>query len=135
MFYISQDKQKMTPESVKHLIEQTYWASDRPIDIIASSIENSICFGAFDCESDELVGFARVVTDFCTCYYLCDVVVDEKHRLCGIGKALINAITSDKRFDKLEGLLITRDAHGLYSQYGFKSKENIFMGRGLNSSV
>ena len=63
----------MTPESVKHLIEQTYWASDRPIDIIVSSIENSICFGAFDCDSDELVGFAHVVTDFCTCYYLCDM--------------------------------------------------------------
>ncbi len=135
MFYISDDKQKIVPESVKHLIEQTYWASNRPLDTIAASIENSICFGAFDSDSDELLGFARIVTDFHTCYYLCDVIVDECHRGNGIGKALVSTITSDKRFDTLEGLLITRDAHGLYSQYGFESKEGIFMGRGLNSSL
>ncbi|MBQ0110402.1 MAG: GNAT family N-acetyltransferase [Oscillospiraceae bacterium] len=135
MFYISDDEQKMAPESVKLLIEQTYWASKRPLDVIAKSIENSVCFGAFDSQSDELIGFARVVSDFCTCFYLCDVIVDERHRAGGVGKALISAITSDKRFDGLEGLLITRDAHGLYSQYGFESKEEIFMGRGLNSSL
>ena len=135
MFYISDDKQKIKPESVMPLIKQTYWASDRPLDTIAASIENSVCFAAFDSDKDTLIGFARVVTDFSTCYYLCDVVVDESHRGRGIGKALVNAITSDKRFDKLEGLLITRDAHGLYSQYGFTCKEGIFMGRGLNSSL
>ena len=135
MFYISDDKQKMAPESVRRLIAQTYWASDRPLDVIAASIENSVCFGAFDADSGELLGFARVVTDFSTCYYLCDVIVDERHRGIGIGKALESAITSDKRFDGLEGLLITRDAHGLYSQYGFDSRNGIFMGRGLNASV
>ena len=135
MFYITEDKQKMTPESVRLLIRQTYWASDRPLDTIAASIENSVCFGAFDSDSGELVGFARVVTDFSTCYYLCDVIVDEHHSGNGIGKALVNTITSDKRFDALEGLLITRDAHGLYSQYGFNGKDGIFMGRGLNSSL
>lgn len=134
-FYICDDKQKMKPESVMKLIKQTYWASDRPLEVIASSIENSICFGAFDSKSDELLGFARVVSDLCTCFYLCDVIVDEPYRGNGIGKALIKAITSDTRFDKLEGLLITRDAHGLYSKYDFLSKEGIFMGRGLNSSL
>ncbi len=135
MFYISDDKRKIAPESVKPLIEQTYWASDRPLDTIAASIENSVCFGAFDSDSDELIGFARVVTDFCTCYYLCDVIVDESRRGNGVGKALVDTITSDSRFDGLEGLLITRDAQGLYSKYGFVSREGIFMGRGLNSSV
>ena len=135
MFYISDNKKKIAPKNVKPLIKQTYWASDRSLETIEKSIENSICFGAFDSDSDELIGFARVVTDLYTCYYICDVVVDEAHRGNGVGKALINAITSDKRFDKLEGLLITRDAHGLYSQYGFISKEGIFMGRGLNSSL
>ena len=135
MFYISNDKNKMTPESVKLLIEQTYWASNRPLDIIAASIENSVCYGAFDSDSNKLIGFARVVTDFYTCYYICDVIVDETYRGKGIGKAIIDTITSNPQFDKLEGLLITRDAHGLYSQYGFVSKDGIFMGRGLNSSL
>ena len=135
MFYISDDKKKIAPESVMRLIRQTYWASNRPLDEITVSIENSVCFGAYDSDNDELIGFARVVTDFSTCYYLCDVIVDEGHRSNGIGKALVKAITSDERFDRLEGLLITRDAHGLYSQYGFTGKDGIFMGRGLNSSL
>ena len=135
MFYICDDNKKMAPESVMALLKQTYWASNRPLDKIAASIGNSVCFGAFDSDSDELIGFARVVTDFSTCYYLCDVVVDESHRGNGIGKALVNTITSDERFDALEGLLITRDAHGLYRQYGFLGKEGIFMGRGLNASL
>ena len=135
MFYITDDKEKMIPESVRRLIRQTYWASDRPLDTIAASIENSVCFGAFDSDSGELVGFARVVTDYCTCYYLCDVIVDECRRGNGIGKALVNAITSDKRFKTLEGLLITRDAHGLYSQYGFESRDGVFMGSGLSPAL
>ena len=129
MFYISDDKRKLTPESVMALLRQSYWANKRPLDTIAASVENSVCFGAFDRDSGELIGFARVVTDFCTCYYLCDVIVDERHRGNGIGKALVSAVTSDARFAELEGLLLTLDAHGLYRKYGFAGKDGIFMGR------
>lgn len=62
---------------------------------------------------------ARVVTDFATTFYLADVIIDEKYRGKGIGKKLISTIVSDKRFSSLLGILVTKDAHGLYEHFGF----------------
>ena len=70
-------------------------------------------------EKDKFVGMARVITDFATTFYIADVIVDEKYRGRGIGKKLISTIVSDNRFSNLLGLLVTRDAHGLYEQFGF----------------
>lgn len=66
------------------------------------------------------MGFARVVTDFVSIWYLCDVIVDESHRGQGIGKMLMSAVVSDERFVKAGALLKTKDAHGLYRKYGFQ---------------
>ena len=118
MFYIS-DKEEIKLDELIKLLRQTYWASERQEEQVIKALENSIHFGAYD-EEGHLIGFARVVTDFVTIYYLCDVIVDEKHRGSGIGKALIETIVNDERFAKVPALLKTRDAHGLYSKYGFK---------------
>lgn len=118
MFYIS-DKKDIDICQLKKLLEQTFWASTLPVDLIEKSMEHSVNFGAFDKESDELVGFARVVTDYVTLYYICDVIVDAEHRGQGIGKALIDTIVNDDRFVGVPALLKTKDAQGLYSQYGF----------------
>jgi len=120
MYYISKDKSKLTAERVQYLLKQTYWADKRELDVIARSIENSVCYGVYLTETDELIGFARCVTDFSTTFYLADVIVDEKYRGNGIGKAIVNTVTNDEDMKDLFGLLVTRDAHGLYEQYGFK---------------
>ena len=86
-------------------------------ETIKKSIENSIVFGAY--ENDRFVGMARVITDFATTFYIADVIVDEKYRGKGIGKKLVSTIISDNRFSTLLGILVTRDAHGLYEHFGF----------------
>lgn len=118
MFYISCDKEIPISE-LMNLLKQTYWATERTEGDARKSLQHSVNFGAFD-EKNCLIGFARVVTDFVSMYYICDVIVDEKHRGNGIGKALVEAIVNDKRFTTLSGLLKTKDAHGLYNQYDFK---------------
>lgn len=105
-----------------YLMKQTYWATERSKEDVLTAMHNSICFGAFD-EEGNLVGFARVVTDYVSIWYLCDVIVDEQHRGNGIGKMLISAIVSDKRFSKASALLKTKDAHGLYRKYGFSDAD------------
>ncbi len=130
MFYISKDKSKIDPKAVEKLLRQTYWADKRPYETIVKSMENSVCFGVFDSATDELIGFARCITDFATTYYLADVIVDEKHRGNGIGKAIVNAVTTDEDFSDIFGLLVTRDAHGLYDQYGFNKDGEKSMLRG-----
>ena len=100
-----------------YLKHQSYWAQGRSRETVQRSIENSLCFGVY--QGRQHVGFARVVTDFATFSWICDVFILETHRGKGLGKRLIQAIVShpdlqnDNRF-----LLATRDAHELYRKYG-----------------
>lgn len=94
----------MNFEKVNELLAQTYWANKRDDEKIRKSMENSLCYGAFN-EGNEQIGFARVITDFATTYYICDVIVDEKYRGIGVGKALIKLITSDSRLQDMLGML------------------------------
>lgn len=118
MYYISTEKE-IPVNQLMNLMKQTYWAPERSEEDVLTAMKNSVSFGAFD-EEGNLVGFARVVTDFVSIWYLCDVIVDESHREQGIGKMIMSAVVSDERFAKAGALLKTKDAHGLYREYGFQ---------------
>lgn len=122
MFHISSEKE-INIDQLMNLIKQTYWAPDRTKEDLLKAMNHSVNFGAFD-EEDNLIGYARVVTDFVTIWYLCDVIVDENYRGQGIGKMLIAAITSNERFANCSALLKTKDAHGLYKQFGFENADS-----------
>lgn len=100
------------------LSQESYWAKNVPREIVERAIAHSLCFGAFDGEAQ--VGFARVITDYATFAYVADVFVVPSHRGRGVGKMIMDAIGAHP---ELRGLrrwhLVTRDAHGLYAQYGF----------------
>lgn len=100
-------------------IASSYWSTNIPLSVFERACANSLVFAAF--EGSEQVGIARVVTDGATFAWLCDVFVAERARGRGVGHRLMEAITSD---DRLQGLrqfvLATRDAHGLYREFGFK---------------
>jgi len=61
-----------------------------------------------------------VISDFATFAYLGDVFVLDAYHGRGLGKWMMESIM---RHPSLQGLrrwiLLTRDAHGLYSQFGF----------------
>ena len=116
-YLLSDDKALIQLDRVCEMLWTTYWAKDRPKDIIAKSIEHSLCFGVY--QNGVQVGFARCITDYATLYYLCDVIIDEVHRGQGLGKALVKYITEYEILTGAMGLLGTRDAHGLYEKYGF----------------
>ena len=124
-YYISRDKSKLDFEAIKSLLKQSYWANERTEKTMFKSIENSICYGVY--KNDVMVGFGRVVTDYSTVYWICDIIIDTNHRGIGLGKKLLNTITSTKELDGLMGILATRDAHGLYEQYGFIKEPIKFM--------
>lgn len=73
------------------------------------------------------MGFARAVTDYATIYWLCDVIIDEKHRGHGLGKMLVESVVNCEELAGLRGILGTKDAHGLYEQYGFVRVPDRFM--------
>lgn len=62
----------------------------------------------------------RVVTDYATFAWLCDVYVLEAHRGRALAKALMRAVLSHPRLQSIRCFTLgTRDAHGLYAQFGF----------------
>ena len=66
------------------------------------------------------MGFARVITDFATIAYLGDVFVVDEYRGRGLSKWMMECITQHPALQGLRRwILLTRDAHGLYRQFGF----------------
>jgi len=124
---VSTDKSLLDYEAIYRWLEQSYWANHRSKETINKSIENSYCYGVYS--DGKQIGFARIVTDWATTYWLCDVVIDEAYRGKGIGKKLIEKIVGSPEFEGLPGYLGTADAHGLYEQYGFEKNADRFMVR------
>lgn len=124
-FLISDDKSKLKADTILGFLSRSYWANKRPAEITEKSINNSVCYGIYD--GDRQVGFARVVTDWATIYYLCDVFIDEEYRGKGLGKKLVEVITEE--YKEINGLLGTLDGHDLYEKYGFKRNPERFMNK------
>jgi len=117
-FKFSDNKSLISTDKVCELLGESYWANDRKRETTVKAIENSICIGIY--LKEEMIGFARIVTDYATMYWLCDVIIDTKYRKNGLGKKLIEIITKMKELEGMFGILATRDAHELYEKYGFK---------------
>jgi GNAT superfamily N-acetyltransferase len=115
---VTTDRSRLDLDVIHGFLTTSYWARGIPRETVARSMEHSLCFGAFD--EGRQIGFARVVSDRATFAYICDVFALESHRGSGVGKSLMAAIMSHP---ELQGLrrwtLFTRDAHGLYRQFGF----------------
>jgi len=123
-YLISDNKNIIQSDRVFEMLSSTYFAKNRAKDIIGKSIKNSMCFGVY---LDNIqVGFARCITDYATIYYLCDVVIDEKHRGQGLGKALTKFITQHESLATAMGVLGTEDAHGLYEKFGFMRDRGMY---------
>jgi GNAT superfamily N-acetyltransferase len=121
-FVLSTDRARIDLHATHgFLAESSYWAQQIPFETFARSAENSLCFGIYSAAGAQ-VGFARVISDFATFAYIADVFVLDSHRGQGLGKFLMECI---QQHPHLQGLrrwvLTTRDAHGLYAQYGFTS--------------
>ena len=123
--------ENMSVSEVMALLKQTYWADQRPEEQVRRSMEHSCCYG-IRLEDGELVGFARVISDFSTTYYLCDVIIDAAFQNKGLGSELVSYIENRPEYQGLRGILITRDAHGLYEKFGYQTLDGRAMVKGLN---
>jgi GNAT superfamily N-acetyltransferase len=118
-FLVSTSRERLSLDVVHSFLTNCYWAKGIPREMVARSIEHSLCFGIYEGGGAQ-VGFARVVSDFATVAYLGDVFVLESHRGRGLSKWLMQCVTQHPALQNLRRwILLTRDAHGLYSQFGF----------------
>jgi GNAT superfamily N-acetyltransferase len=127
-YVISTDPARLDLDVIHGFLTNCYWAKGIPREVVARSIEHSLCFGVYD--GDAQVGFARVISDLATIAYLGDVFVLESHRSRGLSKWMMECIM---RHPALQGLrrwiLLTRDAHQLYARFGFTplKKPDLYM--------
>lgn len=118
-YTISTDKSGLDITYIQQFLSKTYWAENIPVETVQKAIEGSICFGVYS--RDQQIGFARVITDQATFAYLADVFIDEEYRGKGLSKWLMEVIMSLKDLQGLRRfMLATKDAHGLYEQFGFE---------------
>jgi GNAT superfamily N-acetyltransferase len=117
-FTISTDPNRLDRGAIHDFLRSSYWASGIPREVVDRSIENSLCFGLY--EGGELVGFARVITDYATFGYLSDVFVLESHRGRGLATWFMQVVMAHPDLQNLRRwMLATADAHGLYRKVGF----------------
>ncbi len=117
-YRITTDPTAIDVSMVHGYLSRSYWAEGIPREIVERSITNSLCFGVY--HGSRQVGFARVITDRATFAYLGDVFIVEEYQKRGLGRWLMEVIMSHSELQGLRRwLLATRDAHGLYRQYGF----------------
>lgn len=118
-YTISDDAARLDPRAIHAYLSRSYWSAGIPVAIVERSIRRSLCIGAYD-ESGAQVGLVRLVSDYATFCYVCDVYVLEEHRGRGLSKAML---AMAMEHPMLQGLrrwsLMTGDAHGLYRQFGF----------------
>jgi len=129
-YTISTEQTRIDFAVVHGFLKQAYWSQNIPFEIVRHSIENSLCFGLYWAKHQ--IGFARVVTDYATFAYLCDVFVIEEYRGRGLSKWLMETVLAHPEMQGLRRwLLATKDAHGLYSQFDFTTLDSpsIFMQR------
>lgn len=117
-YLVSTDPSLLDIESIHAFLTASYWAEGVPPDIVARSVEHSLPFGLYDGRAQ--IGFARVITDFATYAYLADVYVEGEYQGQGLGKLLMRAVMDHPDLQGMRRWLLgTRDAHGLYRQFGF----------------
>jgi GNAT superfamily N-acetyltransferase len=118
-YTISTDRGRLDVAAIHRYISgESYWGKGRPVEVVRRAIENSLPFGVY--RGEELVGFARVVTDYATFAWLADVFVFEAHRGRGLSKWLMEVILAHPELQGFRRwVLATKDAHGLYRRFGF----------------
>ena len=118
-FEISTDPSRLDIEAIHQFLRTSYWAEGRSRAVVERSIMHSLCFGVY--LAGRQVAFARVVSDRAVFAYLMDVFVIPEFRGRGISKALMRAVLDHPELQGLRMLMLgTRDAHGLYAQFGFR---------------
>lgn len=121
-FFLSTDNQKLQFDVIHTFLTSSYWSEGISKSRFKTAVENSLNIGAY--VQDKQVGYMRVVTDKATFAYLCDVFVLESERGKGLSKEMMTFMQELPELQNLRRfMLATKDAHGLYSQFGFVSPQ------------
>ena len=115
----STDVSLLDMKMIHHYLSiDSYWGQGRTYEKVKDSVESSFSIGVYI--NEQQIGFARLVTDYHFFAYLADVFILPPYQGKGYGKELMSFIKQIPFVSELKLFcLATKDAHGLYAQYGF----------------
>jgi GNAT superfamily N-acetyltransferase len=119
-FVVSTDPSRLdVPAIHRWLSEESYWARGVPLDVVRRGIEGSLNFGLYD-DGGRTIGLVRIISDYASFAYVCDVFVLDEYRGRGLGVWLMECVAAHPRLQGLRRWMLgTKDAHGLYEKTGF----------------
>jgi GNAT superfamily N-acetyltransferase len=120
-YLLTDDKARLNVERVHEwLSKDAYWALGRELARVQDSIAGSDAYGIYDAQQAQ-VGFCRMVTDWATFGWLCDVYIDPEHRGRGLGTWMVDNVRAVYAATGMRRLLLaTSDAHEVYRKVGFE---------------
>lgn len=119
-YLISDDPARLDVDAIHAYLTRSYWATGIPRELVARSLAHSLGIGIYSPDGSQ-VGLVRVITDYTTFAYLCDVYVLEMHRGRGLSKVALRFVMAHPQLQRLRRMqLVTQDAHGLYARHGFQ---------------
>ncbi len=129
MYDVSDDPARIDRDwVVEALSTQAYWGLWRTRDQVEAQIDSAWRVVGVYLDGVQ-VGFARAVSDGVGFAYLADVIVDSAHRGHGLGKRIVQEMIDDGPGARFRWTLFTKDAHGLYEQFGFHEPTSTAMVR------
>ena len=118
-YLISDAPERLDTAAIHAYLTRSYWAEGISRETVARALQASLSIGVYTADGAQ-VGLVRMISDFATFAYVCDVYILEEHRRHGLAKAAMKATLAHPKLQGLRRInLVTRDAHGLYSRFGF----------------
>ena len=114
-------------QQLHKLYSQEWWCKDRTLIQTQKVVENSsLIVGIID-KYDNLIAFARVLSDFTFKAFIFDVIVAKEHRGKGLSDKLLSAILNHNKLKNIETieLYCLPEMKPLYAKYGFKEVEGL----------
>jgi GNAT superfamily N-acetyltransferase len=116
---VQTDRGAIDFEAVYAFLRTAPWAHELTRSGLERALRESLCFSLY--EEGRQIGLARVITDYVTYAYLCDVYVIESRRGRGLGSWLIRCVLEHPELESLKRIaLITHDAQNFYNCLGFQ---------------
>ena len=103
------------------LMKNEWWCSDRTLDDVRQVLANSSLATAAIDEAGCVIGFARVLTDYCFKALVFDVIVHPDSRKHGLGKQLMTHLLNHPQLLRVRSmeLYCPERMSGFYQKLGF----------------
>ena len=124
---ITDNRARVDVTQLLDLYKTTWWAQERNVDDVRRALEHSHpLITAWDGRT--LVGFTRVISDRTYRATIWDVIVRPSHQGHGVGQKMMRAVLDHPDLAKVSAfLLLTKDKHGFYEQFGFETEPDMAM--------